>query len=327
MKHQLLKIVFVLIILFSWVCYTCDAPRHNPLDPDNPDNNLVAISGKVKNISSPFAPVNDVTVLWQDGNKLDQTDLNGDYQIENIAPNDGWLYFSKAGYLTDSLYIEWDKQKNQNLNIELNAIPVLDSLLIYSIIQNRYPTLQVLTLGIEAVITDPDNDIDTIYVENPDLNFKNYLLFDPNLQMYKRTFSMSDLGIINAEAIIGHEFNIIDKDSYDHRIFLDKMSIKRIIKEQINLISPGSNDVVSSQPTLNWEPLTPGFSLTYDIEIYNTDNLEAELKWRKQGISQGTSSIIVDKNLSASPNYFWVIWCIDEFNNRSRSRPKSFEVE
>ena len=327
MKSQLLKIVFVQIILLSWIFYSCDAPRHNPLDPDNPDNNLVEISGKVKTISSPFIPVNDVTVFWSDGNKLDQTDSNGDYQIENIAPNDGWLYFSKSGYLTDSMYVEWDQQKRQDLDIELNTSPQLDSLLIYSIIQNRYPNLQVLTLGIEAVITDPDNDIDTIYVENPDLSFKNFLLFDPNLHMYKRIFSMSDLGITDAEAVIGHEFKIIDKDIYHHRIFLDKMSIKRIIKEQVNLISPGSNDVVSSQPTLNWEPFIPGYSLTYDIEIYNTDNLEAELKWRKQGVSQSTSVLKVDKTLSASPNYFWVIWCVDEFNNRSRSRPKSFEVE
>ena len=327
MKSQLLKIVFVQIILLSWIFYSCDAPRHNPLDPDNPDNNLVEISGKVKTISSPFIPVNDVTVFWSDGNKLDQTDSNGDYQIENIAPNDGWLYFSKSGYLTDSMYVEWDQQKRQDLDIELNTSPQLDSLLIYSIIQNRYPNLQVLTLGVETVITDPDNDIDTIYVENPDLNFKNFLLFDPNLHMYKRIFSMSDLGITDAEAVIGHEFKIIDKDIYHHRIFLDKMSIKRIIKEQVNLISPGSNDVVSSQPTLNWEPFIPGYSLTYDIEIYNTDNLEAELKWRKQGVSQSTSELKVDKTLSVSPNYFWVIWCVDEFNNRSRSRPKSFEVE
>ena len=135
------------------------------------------------------------------------------------------------------------------------------------------------------------------------------------------------IGITDAEAVIGHEFKIIDKDIYRHFIFLDKMSIKRIIKEQVNLISPGSNDVVSSQPTLNWEPFIPGYSLTYDIEIYNTDNLEAELKWRKQGVSQSTSELKVDKTLSASPNYFWVIWCVDEFNNRSRSRPKSFEVE
>ncbi|MBN1406788.1 MAG: carboxypeptidase-like regulatory domain-containing protein [Calditrichaceae bacterium] len=327
MKHQIINILFVLISLWGWLFYSCDAPRHNPLDPENPDNSLVTLSGQVKTISSPILPLSDVTVFWKEGNILDQTDINGNYQIENISSNDGWLYFSKSGYLTDSIFVEWAKQKSQNFNIELNSTPQLDSLLIYSIIQNRYPNLQVLTLGVESSITDPDNDIDTIYIENPDLSFKNFLLFDPNLQMYKRIFSMSDLGITNAEAVIGHEFHIIVKDAYNHRIYLDKMSIKRIIKDQINLISPGSNEVVSSMPILNWEPLTPGYSLRYNIEIYNTDNLEAELKWSKQGISQSTSSIQVDKALAVSPNYFWVIWCIDEFNNRSRSRPKSFEVE
>ncbi|MEJ2542501.1 MAG: carboxypeptidase-like regulatory domain-containing protein [Calditrichaceae bacterium] len=327
MKNQIKNILFIISISLGLIFYTCDAPRHNPLDPENPDNNLVILSGQVKTMSSPETPVSDVNVLWPDGNKLDQTDNNGDYQIENIVPNNGWLYFSKSGYLSDSIYIEWNKQKRLDINLELNSTPQLDSLLIYSIIQNRYQNLQILTLGIEAAITDPDNDIDSIYVENPDLKFKNFLLFNPNLQMYRRIFSMSDLGINNAEAVIGHEFHIIDKDTYNHRIHMDKMSIKRIIKEQINLISPGSNEVVPSTPTLNWEPLIPGYSLTYDIEIYNTDNFEAELIWQKQGVSQSTSTIQVDKTLSVSPNYFWVIWCIDEFNNRSRSRPKSFEVE
>ena len=309
------------------ILYTCDAPSYNPLDPENPDNNLAIISGQVETFSIPHVPIEKVNVYWRDGNRLMQTDLIGYFQIENIIPNDGWIHFSKSGYLDDSVYIEWGQNLNQKLSIEFNKCPHLDSLLIYSIIQNRYPNIQVLTLGVEALITDPDNDIDTVYVQNPDLNFNNFLLFDVNEQIYKRTFSMSDLGIITAEAVIGHEFQIIIKDKLDNRIHLEKMSVKRIIKEQINLISPGGHDVVSSTPTLSWEPLTPGYFLKYNVEIYNTDDVEARLIWQKQGIVQSTSSIQVNHALFASENYFWVIWCIDEFNNRSRSRPKSFEVE
>ena len=327
MKYLIINKYFLLVALIGWFCANCDAPRYNPLDPENPGNDLVVISGYVETISSPRIPVCDVNVFWPEGNRLTQTDVEGYFYIENIIANDGWIYFSKSGYLTDSIYIEWEKQKNQQLNVEFNKRPQLDSLLIYSIIQNRYPNLQILTLGIEAIIIDPDNDIDTIYVENPNLNFKNFLLFDFNLQMYKRTFTMSDLGITTAEAVIGHEFHIIVKDKFDNRIHLDKMSVKRIIKEQINLISPGSHEVVSSTPILNWEPFTPGYSLTYDVEIYNTDDVEARLIWQKHGLAQNNSSIQVDQTLFASTNYFWVIWCIDEFNNRSRSRPKSFEVE
>ncbi len=329
MKYLKVNKYLILIVLIGTLCYTCDAPRYNPLDSENPDNDLVIISGYVETISSPRIPVSDVNVLWPDGNCLEKTNLKGHFILENIVPNDGWIYFSKSGYLTDSIYIEWDQQKNLQLNVEFNKCPQLDSLLIYSIIQNRHPNFQVLTLSVEAIITDPDNDIDTIYVENPDLNFKSFLLFDFNLQLYKRTFSMSDLGITTAEAVIGHEFHIIDKDTYNNRIHLDKMSVKRIIKEQINLISPGLHEVVSSTPTLNWEPLMPGYSLTYDIQIYyyNPENFEADLIWQKQGVSQNTTSIQVDQTLFAGPNYSWVIWCIDGFNNRSQSRPKQFEVE
>lgn len=327
MKYIGIKILILLMIISGWLNFTCDAPRYNPLDPENPDNKLASISGQVETFSIPHLPIENVDVYWKDGNQLIQTDLTGYFQIINIVPIDGWIHFSKSGYLDDSVYIEWEQNLNQNLNIEFNKRPYLDSLLIYSIIQNRYPNIQVLTLGIEALISDPDNDIDSVYVQNPDLNFNDFLLYNVNKQMYQRTFSMSDLGIVTAEAVIGHEFQIIVKDKLSNRIQLDKMSVKRIIKEQINLISPGSHDVVSSLPTLSWEPLTPGYFLKYNIEIYNTDDVEARLIWQKQGIAQNTSSVQVDQELFASENYFWVIWCIDEFNNRSRSRPKSFEVE
>ena len=326
MNYEIVKRYILLIVLIGCICYTCDAPRYNPLDPKNPENHLVLLSGQIETISLPRITINNADVYWQDGDRLIQTDSEGYFRIENIVPNDGWLRFSKMGYLDDSLYIEWSQDSERHVNIYLNNSPQLDSLLIYSIILNRYPNIQVLSLAVEACITDSDNDIDTVYVENHDLNFDNFLFFDVNQQIYKRTFSMSDLGIITAEAVIGHEFHIIVKDKLGNRIPLDKMSVKRIIKEQVNLISPGSHDIVSPTPALNWEPLTPGFTLKYDIEIY-TDDIEPQLVWQKRGLAQNTSTIEVDQSLPAPVDYFWIIWAVDEFNNRSRSRPKSFRVE
>ena len=311
-------------ILIGWFCCTCDAPRQNPLDPENPDNNLAMISGQVETLS--HLPVSKVNVYWQNDNRYLKTNEQGIFQIENVPPQDGWIHFSKTGFLDDSIYIEWGKDLDRKLNIAFNAKPRLDSLLIYSIIKNKFLNIQELTLNVETIINDPDKDIDTVYVKNPDLDFNSFLRFDFSKQMYRRSFSMSELGIVNVEAVIGHEFQFIVKDEFDHWINLDRMGLKRIIKEQINLESPVGYAIVSSRPTFNWEPINPGYSLTYDIEIYNNDD-EQQIIWQKQGISQSTFFIQLDTSLPVSPNYSWAIWCTDEFHNRSRSRVAHFEVE
>jgi hypothetical protein len=324
MKYQIINKLFVLIISFGCLYYACDAPRHNPLDPENPDNNLASLSGQIETLS--HLPVSTANVYWQNDNRYLKTDDQGYFQIKNIPPQDGWIHFSKIGFWDDSIYIEWGNELVRELNISFNAKPRLDSLLIYSIITNIQSRPQILQIGVETIINDPDNDIDTVYVENPDLNFNNYLKFDYTKQMHLRVFDKNQLGISNPDDIIGHEFRIIVKDKFDHWVNLDKMSIKRIIKEQITYDrSPSDFETVPSTPTLTWRALSPGYSLIYNIEVYIGKD-EDNIIWQKQGAFQSINSIEVD-DLPTGQSYSWAIWYTDEFHNRSRSWIYNFTVE
>jgi hypothetical protein len=43
----------------------CDAPRHNPLDPENPENIYRRLSGHVQTFSLPRDDLENVAVQWQ----------------------------------------------------------------------------------------------------------------------------------------------------------------------------------------------------------------------------------------------------------------------
>ena len=75
---------------------------------------------------------------------------------------------------------------------------------------------------------------------------------------------------------------------------------------------------------MEWRKFAPGFEFRYILQIY-TDELDKVLVWQKE-INSNEIQYITDANLP-SDDYFWVIWAIDEFENRTRSKPASFIVK
>lgn len=309
---------FVFCILFY-----CDAPRHNPLDPESEDYDFAQIRGTVLTYRVPHLPVPDAEVVWKKDGRINRTGPGGTFVFNEVTPADDWLLVSEKSYFPDSFRVEWSGSHQKEIRIYLNAKPVLDSLIFYSSILHLYNDLQLIQLSLKAAVTDPDNDVDSAYVHSPGLEVFAGLEYDVDSKFFNRDLSMQDLGINSPEAVIGHAFNIIVKDRLGNRLQLSSSVIKRIIKEQIELISPGGHDIVGSQPTLHWVPLQPGFPLEYRVEIY-TD--EMNLVQRKDHIPSNTSSLVLDAPLPPD-KYRWAVWIIDEFQNRSRSKYKSFEVQ
>lgn len=318
-----------LILLCALLFSACDAPHRNPLDPDNPDHHYAAIEGYVKTYHVPHQPIANVRVHWPEDDRLVRSNAGGRFKIDRIQPRDNWLYFVADQYISDSLYIDWQNKTTYALTYYLNKKPQLDSLTFYTSIINRYPDIQILELSIKARISDEDNDIDTVYFESEALDFSTFLEYNVSEKYFERErISMSSLGIISPEALIGKSFDLLVKDKFEHRILINTMTVKRIIKDEVVLKSPGSHDTVSNRPLLKWEPVNTGYVFTYTIEI-RTEEAEPQLVWQKSNLPANASSVQVDQALSVDPidSYIWAVWIIDEFGNRSRSKFKSFKVE
>ncbi len=318
-KQFLLILISISFIAF----YQCNAPRNNPLDPKNPDNRYAVISGSIKTLSLPSKPLADAIVLWRPEERMVASDGSGKFTFTGILPQAGWLIVSKEGYLTDSTFINNFKSQVA-AQFLLNEKPRLDSLTVYSVLSNRYPSLTTCRVVIKCILTDRDNDIDSVYVENPHLGIRKYLEFNVDERLYEKTWNLYDLNVQSGEQVVGYDFKVFVRDRFGHIISVGQDNVRRIIHDEVKFKSPSSYQVVSPTPRLEWNYFDPGFQFQFDVEVY-TDEISPEKVWEKRGISADSTAATVDAPLSDN-DYFWVIWCVDEFHNRSRSKPATFTV-
>ncbi len=314
-----------LILLIALFIIGCDADRINPLDPDNPENVLVKIEGTVETISIPRARLSDVEVFWEKGNILVRTNSNGSFFIEEISKNDGWLIFRKDGYTTDSAFISWRERKTVTVQMFLNAVPKLDSLVFSSSVLNKYPNRQTYSIEVQASISDDENDVDSVFIFNGELNILETLEFNISTGFFENSFSPEQLGLQSIDETVGKTFLIRVSDKSGRHFDIGTSNIKRIIKQEIEFDQPADNQLVTVPFQFRWRRFTPGFDFDFKIQIY-TDEVAPELIWERNQISKDSIAVTFNDQLLAG-NYFWVIWCFDEFNNSSRSKPATFRIE
>lgn len=323
---KIYKLFFTIntIIIFSLLNFSCDAPHINPLDPQNPSKKSYIIEGYVYSYSLPRISIPNALVIWQNENKATLTNSNGYFKIDVSNLKDGWLKVIINGYKQDSVFVDWNSTKFYK-EFFLNQIPVIDSIEFYSVLLNQYPNLQSTTLNIRVKISDRDNDIDSVLIENPLTKSKFSLIYNSQSRFYERTFDELDFNVDDFSEIIGLKFNIYVKDFSEDIFKVGEEKLNRIIKNEIILETPLNNDTVSSKPYLQWRRFNPGFKFSYSVEILN-DEFPPRTIWSKDNISMEETGVQVDANLPAG-NYFWVVWCVDQFLNRARSKPGSFVVK
>lgn len=303
---------------------SCEAPRDNPLDPNSSDNLLGTIEGTVQTFSLPYTPIKNVEVIWKPGNILVYSDVNGNFSIPNIKTENGPLIIRKEGFHTDTIQIDWAGKRKLNEQINLNKIPELDSLSIYSVIMNTaIPPSPMSWIVIETKIVDIDNDIDTVFVVNAQTGLEKAMGFNIVSKTFYTELTPEDLNITDMEQSIGLEFDFRVRDILGEVYVLKGGSVKRIIRDSITGLEPANDTVVTTLPFyLTWKGITTGYSFNYKIEIFTNDGSQQVLE---DTLSSDKTSLLVES--LDTGNYFWVIWAIDDFNDMNRSLPASFSVQ
>lgn len=306
----------------------CQAPHSNPLDPDNPAYRIYTISGTVADAGLSTKPTAGAMVSWPEENLHTLTGADGAFVLQCTRQKDGWLYIQKQGYAPDSVFLSWGTAKSLSTSRLLNRYPQMDSLYIYSSVRNKYSGTEYY-LYFETYVSDTDDDIDTVRIACPRLNIYK-TLNKINANYFEGRFSDFDLELTSFDDVIGKDFSIITVDRAGKTNQVGTSKVIRVINTEITTITPKNSDTLTTNvPLLNWTRFSPGFSFSYTVEIY-TDETEPVLQWRKENLSSEEISIKVDTPLTVSPannNFFWVIWCIDEYKNRSRSKPAGFTIE
>ncbi|NOG46348.1 MAG: hypothetical protein HND50_13995 [Calditrichaeota bacterium] len=310
------------ILLFSVVMWSCfgDAPRNNPLDPENSNSSISNLNGRVLTYRVPHQPIQNAKVIWNN-NRYVFSDDKGNFNFDDVKKENGWLVFESEHYFNDSLYVDWNEIK-PGIEQYLNAIPILNTVIFYSSIENGYPDRQDISLNFKVDVFDPDNDIDSVLINSKSMGVKTFLGYNLEEKVFEKSLTMGELNINSAEAVIGQEFLISVKDNFGNLILLTKEVVKRIIKEEVILDNLEGSDTLSVTPTLNWDPIDPGFPFEFMVEIY-FDEPNPRVAYRLTNIASTITSITLETILEEN-QYYWVVWVIDEFENRSASKQKRF---
>ncbi len=315
-----------IIILLLFLVPACNAPRNNPLDPLNPNYSFVTLEGVAQTYSLPYTGISNVVVTWIPGNILVTTDNNGNFKIDNILPVNGKLIFQKDGYRADTIDVIWGSSKTLFYQVNLNVIPHLDSISIYTVVINQFtPPGQSFQLVINAQISDKDNDIDSVYVENAQLNLIKPLGFDIVNKVYETVLTTQDLNVNDIEQTIGFNFNIVVKDIFNRTYLVGSSQVSRVIKNGVSIEYPANDTTVTPTPVFVWQRYKSGFPFKYMIEVYTNDFANSQLVFRGDNISSDSVAYHLSNPLTTK-SYYWVIWVIDQFQNRCRSLPATFKV-
>jgi hypothetical protein len=320
-QHFFIPVCSTAIGIFSIVFISCQAPRNNPLDPLNPDFNLGSIEGTVQKIKLPYSGIADVIVSWERKNLITKTDAEGKFRLDNIPIEDGKLIFSKPGYKPDTLQIVWGTAKRFFSQMFLNEIPVVEDIFLYSIVIG-----QQAELFARVSIKDNDEDIETVFISVPELPLKKAMTFNLNERAYETRLTLAEMNMSDIEQTVGLEFYIISKDIFQNEFTISSSNVKRIIKNQVTGLIPANNDTISVQPfLLQWNQFNAGYSFSYMIEIFRSDGGN-QLVFQKDSIDSGSASYQVDETLPVGGDYYWVIWVVDQYQNRSRSLTAAFRI-
>lgn len=221
-------------------------------------------------------------------------------------------------------FISCDAPRNNPLDPYSDTRPVIENFLVYSIVRNKYPTLQTYQVIIETKIKDSNSIIDSVLVENSYLEIRKPLEFNFRTDKYERTFNLNDLNTAEIDEVVGHDFHIMMKDYSFNEFDLGVNDLKRIIKEELRIESPIGSDTVAAAPQLKWRRFSGKFSFNYKVQVFTAD-ITPELIYERDGISSDSTTHTIDTPLQPR-DYFWIIWCKDQFNNMGSSKPATFTV-
>ena len=308
------------------VIESCNAPRSNPLDPLSPNYSFVELTGSVQTFSYPYTGIPGVSVYWSPSNKLVTTDNNGSFAVNNIYPVNGKLIIQKSGYLSDTVDVVWNGSKVLNQQVQLNSIPMLDSIQLYTVVINQFsPPGQTYQLVVNAKITDKQNAIDSVIVQNSQLGLRYPLNFDVANKIYTVALTTQELNITDLEQTIGLNFNIL-ADVYNKELNIGSANVTRVINSAPMIQYPANDTTIGPNPTFMWQRYRAGYTYNYKIEVYTNDISNPQLVFTADSISSSLASYNLTTALPVG-SYYWVIWVVDQFKNRSRSLPATFIVQ
>ena len=306
----------------AFVALRCswDAPRDNPLDPMIGGN----VSGRV--LTRRASPIVGARVSIPCAGRLIETDSAGVFDLRGLPEESAWVFITADLYAADSARVALAKGEIRTINAYLNGLPFLQNCRVATHVYGRgWPPdpLQFSTLSATAGDADGTADIDSVWVEIPDMGYSQGLSYDPEERAFVKTLWTKDLPGQSLNALAGQaiRFNVADIESTVATVTV--IGITRIITDLPQPSFPiGGVDTLADDTTFLWRRFDRGYAVRYRAEVVRV------LSGSPAGVAAEFETADTTWRFAASlldsGEYYWTVEAIDEFGNSSRSAEELF---
>lgn len=315
-----------------------DPARENPLDPLSEGfRDEGAVSGRVTGLYPPFPGRADVRVrlvpVGPAGRPelATRTDASGQFALGDVPSGPYAIVAEQEGFLGATDTVTVAPGAVAETTIQLDALPEVTEQSVRSVhISRWFPDEPVFQLEVAITATDPDRpeDVDSAALAVPDLGLS--LPLDPvggETGRFSALFDNAELPAPGIETLLGRMLRAEVFDAAGNTGLGPPLSLVRVIEQSPQTERPQSLAVVGPMPTLVWRPLQLPFAFTYRVDVFlvvEEIGLPTLIE-RHEDIAPSITSLDVETELIPG-DYFWTVWVVDTFGNRSRSKEAGFQV-
>ncbi len=307
--------LYVVILVFIVGC----APRDNPFDPLSPYA-FAGIYGRVTNLRGDVAISGAMVAV--DGDQFTVTDSAGNFVIF-VDEGEHRLSVSGNDILELDTVLFSTKGERDTVILRVDRLPVIS----YAVLSSEHIASAIAgdsyVLHAVCSASDPDGvyEMDSVLL----------LVGDTAFMMDERaedTFAVAvpdSLLPFNIHNLIGVPMHVVAKDIHGGVRLSEDLYLARIIQRVPEAIAPIGGVTAPPRPMFVWHSLDVEYPVTYDLELYRAPIGQVPtLVMRAVGIQDTTFQM--EDSLS-SGFYYWVIFGVDDFGDRSRSIEYLFMVQ
>jgi hypothetical protein len=304
---------------------SCHAPHDNPFDPALGGN----VAGRV--LTRRATPIAGARVQVAAAGREDVTDSAGSFYIYDLPEESVWVVTRADSFAPDSAWVGLAAGQVDSLTRYLDGLPYIRSCEVTSHVYGRsWPPdpLAFCRLAAEAGDVDGEADVESVWVEIPDLAIARRLAYDPDRRSFRMTIWADSLPGLSLETLVGlkTDLRVADKEGAVSRG--PDCTLGRIIMDLPVIVYPaGGLDTVATDTTFRWHQFSHGFGVSYHCEVTRIEGggpggVAATFDTPRTG----DTSYRFNRALLAPGDYYWTVEAIDAQGNSSRSLEELFRV-
>lgn len=335
-----LYITLTVALGMAWTGCLDEAPHDNPLDPlSDGFRDEGGIAGRVTGIYPPFegraeVPVRLVPVGPAGRPELaTRTDGEGRFALHEVPAGPYAVVAEGEGFRSTADTVDVTAGQVAETILQLDALPTVAEQELRTVhIVRWFPEAPVFQLEVEVRAEDPDRpeDVAAAALAIPDPAAPESLVtlslesVSGEVGRFVTTFDDAELPD-GVEGLLGKTLRIEVRDASGNAALGPPMSLVRVIEQSPQTVSPQGEASTGPSPTLVWQPAQLPFAFTYRVDLFLVAAGVPNLIEQRTALDPAMTSYSVQQEL-APGDYYWTVWVVDAFGNRSRSKEAAFRV-